>query len=371
MNIMIWDIEWYYAEDKTNLINVDAMKISSYHKQCGDNTYLVKSKYDIKREWDKMYIIKDTKDSPTPPLSLILNNPKIIKIGRGWNNSSSLSNIVAACRPDYLLYPNMQKQDNTALERSEYWRFLDDEGNLLPLIQDASRKEKRNFAVVADKGLWEKDEKIILQVLKKVQRLGKFVSFLEPISIKKLLSNKILTQEFLKLKFKQNNNIRWADFNPDTADNFIYYFYNDFKREHKNVVFAPIEINAKDINEDNILKYTHVLARSMLNGLKVIIVCDKNKKYPQVVKILSDYSKCGKNLSWLEYITYRYHKNIKDNSSAIKLWLSPSKWDSNFRELLRLTYKDFAFLCIRPNKTILNGNDIPLNVIAKTFKYNI
>jgi len=272
------------------------MKISSYHKQRGDNTYLVKSKYDIKREWDKMYIIKDTKDSPTPPLSLTLNNPKIVKIGKGWNNSSSLSNIVAACRPDYLLYPNMQKQDNTALERSEYWRFLDDEGNLLPLIQDASRNEKKNFIVVADKGLWDRDEKIILKVLRKIQDSEKFVSFLEPISIKKVISNKRIRDEFLELKFKQNNGIKWVGLDPNTIDDFAY-FYQDFKMKNKNVVFMPIEISAEEVMEWSLLEYPRILAKSMLCGFKVIIVCKKNKKYPQFIKVLSDYTQSGKNLS--------------------------------------------------------------------------
>ena len=96
------------------------MKLSSYHKQKGDNVYLVKNKYDIKREWDLMYICKKTAESPTPPLGFTLNNPKIIKIGKGWTNSNKIDNIVLACRPDYLLYPNMQKYDNTSYERSEY-----------------------------------------------------------------------------------------------------------------------------------------------------------------------------------------------------------------------------------------------------------
>ncbi len=370
MNIMIWDIEWYYAEDKTNLINVDAMKISSYHKQRGDSVYLVKSKYDIKREWDRMYIVKSTPESPTPPLSLTLNNPKITKIGEGWNNSSSLNKVIAACRPDYLLYPNMQKANNTAYERSEYWRFLDDEGNLLPLIQDASRNEKKNFIVVADKGLWNRDEKIILKVLEKIRSLGKYVSFLEPISFKKMLDNLTLRRAFFELKFKQGSAIRWTEINVNNAHQFIY-FYQSFKQIYKNIVFMPVEIAAEEIENKDIPEWLNIIARSFLSGLKITIVCKKNRKYPQLIKILSDYTQSGKNLSWLEYITYRYHKNIKDNSSAIKLWLSPSRWDSNFRELLRQTYKYLAFLCVRPNKTLLNKNDIPMNVFEKTFKYGI
>lgn len=370
MDIMIWDMEWYYAEDKTNLINIDAMKISSYHKQLGDKVYLVNSKYDIKREWDRMYICKEEADTPTPPLSLTLNNPKIVKVGSGWTAPSKLNNIIAACRPDYLLYPNMQKANNTAYERSEYWRFLDDDGNMLPLVQNASRQEKKNFIVVADKGLWKRDEKIISQVLQKVLTFNKFVSFLEPISIKKLMSSNLIKHDFLKLKFKQNNNIRLNDFDIIDLNDFLH-FYHDFKQEHPKVVFQPLEMKAEDIDAQNILQYTKLFSRCILQRLPITIVCDKNKKYPQIVKILSDYLKCGKNVCWLEYITYRYHKNIKDNSSAIKLWLSPSRWDSNFRELLRLTYKDLSFLCIRLNKTLLSTADVPMNVFTKTFKYNI
>ena len=40
MKVVIWDIDWYEAEDKTNIVNVDAMKVSSFHKQLGDAVYL-------------------------------------------------------------------------------------------------------------------------------------------------------------------------------------------------------------------------------------------------------------------------------------------------------------------------------------------
>ena len=84
MQIAIWDIEWYYAKDKTNKVNVDAMKVSSYHKQIGDQVFLVTTEYDIKREWGMMYIFKDKTSSPNPPLSLVFNNPKVKLIGRGF-----------------------------------------------------------------------------------------------------------------------------------------------------------------------------------------------------------------------------------------------------------------------------------------------
>lgn len=368
MNVMIWDIDWYYAEDKTNLINVDAMKISSYHKQCGDIVHLVTSKFDVQRVWDKMYIIKENKTSPTPPLSLMLNNPKVIMIGSGWSNPTMIGSVIASCRPDYLLYPNMQKKDNTPFERSEFWRFLDSNGKELPLIQDASRKEKKNFFVVADRNLWSVDEKIILQILRAARRSGKFVSFLEPISIEKLIYNQTLRQEFLKLKFKQKNNIRWTGFNIHTALDFID-FYNDFKTLHRNIVFLPTVIQEGEITEKNIQEYLPIIAKCMKAKLKINITCGNTTS--QLIRVVANFLSCGKNISWLEYITYRYNKRTKTTEAAIKFWLTPSYWSSSFRFLLGETYKDTDFLLTRPDATTLDSRIVPTNVFIETFKYGI
>ena len=277
---------------------------------------------------------------------------------------------MASCRPDYLLYPNMQRHNNTAYERSEFWRFLDQNGKMLPLIQDASRNEKKNFAIAADKYLWNYDEKIILEVLQKLEGLNKYVSFLEPISIEKLLSNETLRQEFLKLKIKQNNNIRWTALKPTNVQLFID-FYKEFKKLHPTVIFAPLTINAGEIDSTNLSQYLSIIEQCFSNGIAVVVDCSEYMQYPNYVRVLADFTKDNRHLSWLEYITYRYHSNVKTVTNAVKLWLSVNKWNSTFRELIRLTYINPEFCCIRNNKTMLNSQDVPWHYFAKVFKYNI
>lgn len=66
-------MDYYYAENKTNCFNPDAMKISSYHKQLGDVVNFVEKQDDIYRPYDLYYIIRDKKTTPQPPSSFFLN----------------------------------------------------------------------------------------------------------------------------------------------------------------------------------------------------------------------------------------------------------------------------------------------------------
>lgn len=362
MVIMLWDLDWYFSKDKTNMINMDVMQVSSYHKQQNHSVYMVLSKFDIKRNWDYMYIFKNNKEVPLPPLSFMLDNQrKIRKIGAAWNDPFELSQIVAACRPDYFIYPNMLKYTATPYEKSEFWRFLDNNGNFIQLIQDASRKEKGNFVVIADSKLWEKDVEIILKVLEKGRLLNKNVSFLEPISIEKLTSDKRLTNKFFELKFMNKNNIRFCDITKYNVKKFVQ-FYIDFKKLYKTVVFEPIEIDAAKNIDDCI----EIVTECFKNNIPIRIISSQKTL---LLQTLCDFSE-SKNKSWLEYITEKFHR-VNNHLAKIKLWLTPSKWNSNFRILLSQTYKNKTFCCLRPNGTSLDEKDIPWNEFLKTFKYEI
>ena len=49
--ICIWDFDWYYAKDKSEVQqNADARLISSYHKQLGDSVVFVATEADINRD---------------------------------------------------------------------------------------------------------------------------------------------------------------------------------------------------------------------------------------------------------------------------------------------------------------------------------
>ena len=87
-----------------------------------------------------------------------------------------MSPAMMACRPDYLLYP----EKNTKLERAEQIRLLDDNGKLLPIVQDWTNAFSNKRAIVTDKNLWTTSNKIIKQALEKLKEV-KNVTFFEPI----------------------------------------------------------------------------------------------------------------------------------------------------------------------------------------------
>ena len=58
MRVTIWDLDYYYSSTKVDCFNPDVMKISSYHKQLGDQVNFVLKEDDIYRPYDLYYIIK-------------------------------------------------------------------------------------------------------------------------------------------------------------------------------------------------------------------------------------------------------------------------------------------------------------------------
>ena len=107
-----------------------------------------------------------------------------------------MPDVILACRPDYLLYP----ERNTKLERSEHIRLFNNVGEPLPLVQNWENTFTNKYALVTDTSMWFASKNNIIDALKKLQSI-KNVSFLEPIWLQKLLYDKDIREEFLKLKF--------------------------------------------------------------------------------------------------------------------------------------------------------------------------
>lgn len=85
--------------------NVKCMKLSSYHKQKGDTVNFVTEKFHISLQHDICYIIKEQDNTPMPSKSILdSNTTKLLGDGFKYYNRKELSEIIVACRPDYLLY---------------------------------------------------------------------------------------------------------------------------------------------------------------------------------------------------------------------------------------------------------------------------
>ena len=82
---------------------------------------------------DKRYIFRENDDTPLPPRRLLDEN-KTILLGKGFKyyDVKQVSMVVAACRPDYLLY-GLKK--GSIFENSNFLLFYHN-GKRIPLSQD-------------------------------------------------------------------------------------------------------------------------------------------------------------------------------------------------------------------------------------------
>jgi len=176
MKISIWDLDYYHAKDKVNCFNVNAMKISSFHKQQGDNINFVTRERDIYRPYDVYYIFKDNLETPNPPLDFFTNS-KVKWCGKAYSIKAwQIPDAILACRPDYLLYP----EHNTRLERAELIRLIGNNNTLLPITQDWRNVFKDKYCIVTDENLWTCSEDVILAALDKIKDISN-ISFTAPI----------------------------------------------------------------------------------------------------------------------------------------------------------------------------------------------
>lgn len=81
------------------------MRLSSYHKQQGDSINFITDETQLSFAYDKMYIAKELERTPLPQRKY-LDDIKVELLGKGFKyyKSKQINSIVAACRPDYLLY---------------------------------------------------------------------------------------------------------------------------------------------------------------------------------------------------------------------------------------------------------------------------
>jgi len=376
MRVTIWDLDYYYSKNKVNCFNPDVMKISSYHKQLGDEVNFVEKDDDIYRPHDIYYIIKENSKTPNPPYEFYLN-PKV----KWWGNAVfskvnwKMPNAMLACRPDYLIYP----EKNTQLERAEQIRLLDNQGRLMPLVQDWTNVFKRKRALVIDDNLWTTDSENLKKALIRLQEV-KNVTFFKPIWIQKLFSDKDIMSEFLQLKLVPGCNLQWLEINTTE-----YERAKDVILAIKKV-FPDIAIGALPIrfsphlhweNRENALKdfneFKRIIVDAKKNNIKVKIKKLRHRldsPYFFVFEAMADWTEKFFELSWLEYITKIYGKGLQFDRNVM-FWSRPKEWPEPFRDLLRQTWEDKDFLLCKIGTKSLSENDIPWAIWKETFKYEI
>lgn len=368
MKVSIWDLDYYYNKTKQNCFNVDAMKISSFHKQKGDKINFVQSEYDIYRPYDLYYIIKEKETTPSPPLDFFTNSKvkwwgDAVRVRVNWRPSAAM----LGCAPDYLLYP----EKNTTLERAEYIRLFDNKAKLLPITQNYQNSFKNKISIDTDLYFWESDKKSILTALEMLKDV-KNISFLHPIRLDLILCDKDIKNAFLQLKLNKKSIITFADIKFDLVDNvieFIHQLQQQYGNISVNSVYLIYDAQSHWDDRQNALRDFSEIKKALIKGRKTgVNIKLKPLKYRldtpyfYLFEQISNWSCLQEHISWFNFLCRQYPKCDIGR---------PATWQDAFRDLIRQTYIDKEFfLTIWKNKK-QSENEVPWKILEKEFKYGI
>lgn len=375
MKVTIWDLDYYYATEKRDIFNPDVMKISSYHKQKGDQVNFVQKQDDIYRPYDIYYIIKENNETPNPPFDFYTNNRV-----RWWGNAVKfrinwkMDNVMLGVRPDYLLYPEKE----TKMERAEQIRLLGNEGKLLPVTQDWHNSFKNKQVLVTDDKLWTTDTDTTIKALKRLEGISNLI-FLEPIWLQKLISNKDIMNQFLKLKLTHGAIQFVPIFIEDYAEHAAAWLqikenFPRIKIGELVIRFRPTEHwESKEKALQEWFQLQDIIINSKKNKISVRLKELKHRTdtpYFLLFETVSDWLREKPQWSWLEWITSIYGPGLKFNAN-LDYWGHPERWNEVFRDLLRQTWRNAEFLTAQWGEKFISHNDIPWIRWQKEFIYEI
>lgn len=374
--VTIWDMDWFYAKDRTNLQNPDAMRISSFHKQSKDIVNFVVNKDDINRPYDICYIIKENTATPAPPARFFMDS----KV-KWWGDSVrvrvkwKMSNAMLGCRPDYQLYPNL----NTKIERSDHVRLFNASGVKLPLIQDWTNVYRNKFTIVDDATFWiNHDDEDTIKALETLTQC-KNISFSEPIFIPKLISNENIKKKFFELNITKGSQLCWSQVAMSSAEKSMKFLL-ECKKQWPTIKLQPLHILYPQLPKEHSIE-TEI---SVFDNLISIIVEGKKNKItiiprlpnetdflyaPYMFKELNYFMRSQPTVSWVEYITKRFSRLVGEDAQLYLV--DPSKWAPEFRDLLRQTYKVKDFFLLRWGDDFYPEEHIPWELLERIFVYGI
>ena len=302
MVVAIWDIEWYHKQ--SFIPNVKCMKLSSYHKQKGDSTFLISEAHHLSLAFDVLYIIKEQNNTPMPPRKLLDDNRTVL-IGAALTmfKSKQLGKIIMACRPDYLLYETKEKDK---YGNANFVTFYAGTELILNRQDYHNTKRYQRFTIVADKWFWKaKDEEIIycLEELKNDKNL----MFSEPISLRRILENKIIRQKFLELKFSRGTPFKWKnDYSSEQVEDIVEFMTELKSITKSDLGFIPIKASIVGNEEIDLMRCLTVIDIFKRNKIKCIII--NNTKSNNIFEWLEIWTRYMIELSFVEFIVHGYCK---------------------------------------------------------------
>lgn len=266
MRVAMLDLDWY--NHQSFVPNEKCMKLSSFHKQCGDLVFLVQKPEDLWYEYDVIYVVRESLGGGIPD-KLNLLDEKVKLIGRPFrfykNRLDSLTPVQEACRPDYLLYPI---KDNNIHYNANILQFFS--GNkLLDVKQDAENGyTKTHLNLIVDKDFWEKEEWQLMKCFEELKGKSQ-IAFKYPIKLSTIVNRYKVKAMFLALKWAPSSAIEFINDRPNE-----WYSIGNFLAEltKKRIRFKPVVFNC--LKEPSNKARTH---EDFENCLKFICFCKTNR----------------------------------------------------------------------------------------------
>ena len=374
MNIAIWDLEWYYKQ--SFIPNVKCMKLSSYHKQKGDKTFLIEEPHHLSLTYDILYILKE-KDITPMPLRKIIDDKKTVLIGYGFRmfKNKELGKVIMACRPDYLLYTTEEKDKYGNANFVTFYSGTE----LIKNKQDYHNTKKfHHFTIVTDKWFWKATDEEIIYCLEELKN-DKNLMFFEPISLNRILSNDLIRQKFLKLHFSKGTPFKWKnDFSSENIEPII-----DFLLELKSITksdlgFVPIKSHiGLETEELELLRCLQIINCFKTHKMKCVVI--NSTKNNNIFESLEIWTRYMINISFVEFVVHNYcvqhgvlWYNVINNSIhwynkqidyLLRLLIAPS-W-TNYRHLLFRQWGNDELNSYNINYEYIEKN---INLLYKEFK---
>ena len=302
MKISIWDLDWYHKQ--SFIPNVKCMKISSFHKQKGDDIHFITTELEINFAYDTMYIVCEKPNTQLPPRKIIDDN-RVVLIGAAfalYSKHKEPGAIIMACRPDYLLY---ETEERDKYGNANFVTFYAN-GKLITSQQDYhNTKLHKHFTIVADKWFWKaSDEEIIycLEILKQDKNL----MFFEPISLRRILTNDLIRQKFLDLHFTTGTPFKWKnDFSSENIQPIIDFLLELRAKTKSGLGFIPIKNRiGLETDELELLRCMQIISQFKTHKLKCVII--NQTKGKTIFETLETWTRYAMELSFVEYVLHPY-----------------------------------------------------------------
>lgn len=351
MKITIVDLDWF---NKVSFLpNVKCMKLSSYHQQLGDLVSFPQTEVELLLDYDKMYVVRESMSGKLPK-QIPIRSEKVYLLGKFFSKyyaryaEDAINDVVAACRPDYLLYPI--KEENR-MTKANIVQFYNGEKRLPKIQNFENAYQKAHYTLVVDERFWSRKRTDILECIKVLKRCKNIV-FDKEISLKTIVYDEELKNLFFSLDFRHSSLIKFVNDCEIDRYNDVLTFLKEYKKAFPTHQFPPIHFKSvsMDHNKDHTLaikdfeRCMEIIHVAKKEGIHVYIESPRRADTPfwYFFEELEAWCKYRHRESFIEHMFYVNTVVYKTNVENILPY--KMKWNTVQSQMFEELYRKYPQL---------------------------